>query len=917
MTSATTTVSQPTTVKSDPAVSAAASAPAAVTSAAAARTSEASSAASETAAETSESTEETSEPPAKRQRSDDEPRQPVVLLERLFDADDEEPTSPKEVEDIIASLDAEEETPRSETPHQQSVASPSAVHAEEEVVQSSSEQPGPSGEGGVGVDVGEGSGEVDCGEESTADASMDCESNASKDVSTGNIEGCATSGEGCAKLDVASADVGVSSENVEAISDACGDLSSIYCEKSEGVKDTSAGAEMCAEAEQSSPDIATTVDTITSSETHMTKSMTEQPASDISVAVSKYSEPDSESACDDDAASECGLVVDEEAATVSLDAMEVEEDVNTAKISSIPLGPDHQADNDVLVHPDATAVAVGTSTSSSPDLSAVVNSPVLHSSGVESHSKRVTSERATGCTAGTQTSQSSVSKLQRGLSPLVSSAAASGPTSTLEVQDTGVGGSSLQCKPSEAKSDARSMSSVSCGTQDIEELSEDRSRELPAKVDCSVQTVSAETTKRSHKKSAKPVLSGTSTEVRRQSSLQNSQTGAKHPECVTDLKDGTKTVTTVGSQSLKSSLAKVTHPELVSRLVQSVDNLGDSRQTASPGSPNVHTANILKIPNAPSIITSPHGLGYKQLSGVVAKATKRSPDSSSMASAKSSADIKHFFKEVPRTSSGVTKYLEKNHKRALTGSPLDLSTRANKTAADSTSMVPKRPGSKLQLRKQKPAKAQGTQTIHSIVRNLSRSEHISLTPIPSGTPKNAKSVLPPKQKQHQPLPPDIHPVQFPYPAGMSPHDFYTSPLHVNTSMASRLGYDNASMASRLSYDMAMRNLLTLSHMAMAQGGMVRPQHMFPMQSHMFPPRPKSHDFHPIPDPSLLRQQSEARMGAASKKASPTAGTTAPQLRTPTGLTSASIQHMEDLTRTVGKRAEKEQHSVTVTPIPPK
>ncbi|XP_037089410.1 uncharacterized protein LOC119109763 [Pollicipes pollicipes] len=136
----------------------------------------------------------------------------------------------------------------------------------------------------------------------------------------------------------------------------------------------------------------------------------------------------------------------------------------------------------------------------------------------------------------------------------------------------------------------------------------------------------------------------------------------------------------------------------------------------------------------------------------------------------------------------------------------------------------------------------------------------------------------------------------------APGGMFNPQLHVNTSMA-----------SRLSYDMAMRNLLTLSHMAMAQGGMVRPP-MFPMQA-MFPPRPKSQDFHPIPDPSLLRQQSEARMGAASKKASPTAGSTAPQLRTPTALTSASIQHMEDLTRTLGKRPEKQRHSVTVTAIP--
>jgi len=128
---------------------------------------------------------------------------------------------------------------------------------------------------------------------------------------------------------------------------------------------------------------------------------------------------------------------------------------------------------------------------------------------------------------------------------------------------------------------------------------------------------------------------------------------------------------------------------------------------------------------------------------------------------------------------------------------------------------------------------------------------------------------------------------------MSPHNFYSSPLHVNTSLASRMGYDMA----------AWRNLLTLSHMAMAQGGMGRPP-MFPMQPPVFPGRPKSQDLHAIPDPSRLRHQSELRMGAASKKASPTAGSTAPQMPMPAGLTSASIQQMEDLTRAMGKRGDK-------------
>ena len=256
--------------------------------------------------------------------------------------------------------------------------------------------------------------------------------------------------------------------------------------------------------------------------------------------------------------------------------------------------------------------------------------------------------------------------------------------------------------------------------------------------------------------------------------------------------------------------------------------------------------------------------------------------------------------------------------------PLDLTTHVRKTvAADSTSMLAKTPSPppKPKPAKPKQAKAQGTQTIHSIVSSLANRQHISLTPITSMAGSSHK----PKSRSRAPTPRPPSPylsshLPMPMPMPMPEYSFapgglFTPSLHVNTSMASRLGYDNASMASRLSYDMAMRNLLTLSHMAMAQGGMVRPQHMFPMQPHMFPPRPKSHDFHPIPDPSLLRQQSEARMGAASKKASPTAGTTAPQLRTPTGLTSASIQQMEDLTRTVGKKTEKERHSVAVTSIP--
>ena len=288
--------------------------------------------------------------------------------------------------------------------------------------------------------------------------------------------------------------------------------------------------------------------------------------------------------------------------------------------------------------------------------------------------------------------------------------------------------------------------------------------------------------------------------------------------------------------------------------------------------------------------------------------------------------------------------------------PLDLSNPSKKTvAADSTSMLSRSPvpSPKPKLPKLKTGKSQN---IHSIVDSLANREHISLKAVPTeslpqtkklsnrfndsrlteeprkrssphvnskdiprkgpsqnpktmtATPRKPSHFSPPPVTVSSPMSPHRPlPMSLPTPESAScyfpPGSLCSPPLHVDTGLA-----------SRLSYDMAMRNLLTLSHMAMAQGGMVRPPHMLPMQP-MFPPRPKSHDFHPIPDPSLLRQQSEVRMGAASKKASPTAGTTAPQLRTPTGPTSASIQHMEDLTRTVYKRADRERHSVTVTPLP--
>ncbi|XP_043233289.1 mucin-17-like [Amphibalanus amphitrite] len=289
--------------------------------------------------------------------------------------------------------------------------------------------------------------------------------------------------------------------------------------------------------------------------------------------------------------------------------------------------------------------------------------------------------------------------------------------------------------------------------------------------------------------------------------------------------------------------------------------------------------------------------------------------------------------------------------------PLDLSNPSKKTvAADSTSMLYGSPvaSPKSSVLKMKSGK---NQDIHSIVDSLANREHISLTAISSKasgqtqTPAKHSSeaktcatttksipsypkasniprkVAPQSGRRHpgtvtKPPYPSTPPVSVSSP--MSPHrplpmslpmpesasccfppgGLCSPPLHVDTSLA-----------SRLSYDMAMRNLLTLSHMAMAQGGMVRPpSHMFPTHP-MFPPLHKGHEFHPMSDPSLLRRQSEARMGASAKKASPTAGTTAPPLRTPTALTSASIQHMEDLTRTVGKRKDSERHSVTLTPIP--
>ncbi|XP_043229681.1 protein suppressor 2 of zeste-like [Amphibalanus amphitrite] len=242
--------------------------------------------------------------------------------------------------------------------------------------------------------------------------------------------------------------------------------------------------------------------------------------------------------------------------------------------------------------------------------------------------------------------------------------------------------------------------------------------------------------------------------------------------------------------------------------------------------------------------------------------------------------------------------------------PLDLTTHVRKTvAADSTSMLAKTPSPppKPKPAKHKSAKAQGTQTIHSIVSSLASRQHISLSPITSmagsahKAPSRSRAPTPrpqsPYLSSHLPMPMPVPMPEYSFSSGL-----FTPPLHVSTTLA-----------SQLSYDMAMRNLLT--HMAMAQGGMVRPPpHMYPTHP-MFPPLPKGHEFHPMSDPSLLRRQSEARMGASAKKASPTAGTTAPPLRTPTALTSASIQHMEDLTRTVGKRKDPERHSVTPTQIP--
>ena len=358
---------------------------------------------------------------------------------------------------------------------------------------------------------------------------------------------------------------------------------------------------------------------------------------------------------------------------------------------------------------------------------------------------------------------------------------------------------------------------------------------------------------------------------------------------------------------------------------------------------------ILNITN-PTSAQIPNGK-YDQVLGVSGQ--MNNPYDAYKVAAKSHPELKRCHVE-----SSVPAKRAKVREESMGGTtPLDLSNPSKKTvAADSTSMLSSSPvaSPKPGLQKQKSGKSHD---IHSIVDNLANREHISLTAISSkissqpklhlshssqprlseSSKKSAMSHLKTASTPRKAVPqngripagaarkPSYHsqpavtvsspmsphrplPMSLPTPESAScylpPGGLCSPTLHVDTALA-----------SRLSYDMAMRNLLTLSHMAMAQGGMLRPPpHMFPTHP-MFPPRAKGHDFYQMPDPALLRQQSEAMMGAASKKASPTAGSTAPQLRTPTALTSASIQHMEDLTRTVGKRSDSARHTVTLTPIP--
>ncbi|XP_043188844.1 mucin-5AC-like isoform X1 [Amphibalanus amphitrite] len=833
----------------------------------------------------------TSEPPAKRRRTDEHrPRQPVVVLERLFDADDDEPTSPKEVEDIIASLDAEEEAL-----HGVSASSPagSGVAGDESVAQNPSPQPGPSAEACESPAAEQRSSEPDRDDGCPSGSDMACEPSVSKDEPGSGGDECTAGGEGCVGHAGASEVVGTGS--VDGCNDElCNDAPAILGGNGGDNIDASATAVSCAD----SAAVGSTSSELTVGAEISTT--TEPDTGDVCGGEPKSSDPDDDSNCDEDAASECCLVVDEEALSVSMDTAEAEE---RSSVDDTPL-PSTDAcmssrDGSPQSAEGATSMDTCPSTSNLPE-AAPTAEPKDSMEG-----QSATPDPEPSCTSDTQTMFCGPAKRPEPHVPFESETSPSPDARKADVDSF-----ASPNKPG-GSCTVRTTSSVSCGTQDIDKVSGGAPKPSPTKVDCSVQTMTPEVDKYSDSRVNNAVQPQKDTDCRKQTTTQPSQTsriGAGTSQQERGIRDEVKGTTTKSAKTLQNNISTASHPELASRLTQAAGV--DAGQGTFYDKTKAHAVNILRIPNAPA-----QGEKLQKSTETVAKvatpnkAAGHSPDSSSMRCgstkhAKASADIKHFFKEVPRSSSGVAKYLEKNHKRVLTGSPLDLSARASKTAADSTSMVPKRSASKSQARKHKPAKAQGTQTIHSIVRNLSRSEHISLTPIPSGAAKPAKTIPPPKQKQ-QPTFHEPNPASFHFPAGMVPHDFYSSPLHVNTSMA-----------SRLSYDMAIRNLLTLSHMAMAQGGMVRPpSHMFPTHP-MFPPLPKGHEFHPMSDPSLLRRQSEARMGASAKKASPTAGTTAPPLRTPTALTSASIQHMENLTRTVGK-SDPERHSVTLTPIPPK
>ncbi|XP_037090207.1 uncharacterized protein LOC119110475 [Pollicipes pollicipes] len=965
------------------------------------------------------------EPAAKHPRiGPAELKRPVVLLERMFDADDEEPSSPQVVEDIIASLDAEEEPGglaqnRAARPpgdltdylaaHDDKVLCSSSGRC----VEPSTDCDGPSAaasdarEAGVGdpsaaasdareVGVGDPSAAAsDAREAGVGDPSASA-SNA-REPGVGDLSAAASDAReadvgdlSAAASDAREAGVGDPSASAsDAREPGVGDPSASASDAREAdVGDLSAAASDVREAGVGAGDDSTCSSEVgihALSEDALTRSQEEMSLADSGrcSSASDADATDSEAAVglsyaanSDALAEDCHHMVESNGVSVtSKEALAncerdhsachiVSEGVNnesgsdfagkmsrTAKVQhyegrdetgNVSSRTIHPARSDVVAMPDNTGddnhvkrngeatggllvVSEGSSKNGRRDEQTTAH---LEASGEDCEAGAEVSEHDTEAAGGTTASSVPPSNPTRepkdGCDVRRGSPQQASPSTIPEPDHSAPSG--LAKKPDLARVTAGpetvpSRPSVSCSTQ----AAEPQGQRLtpPTKVDCSVQTVPAARVRKVSKE-----RSVFYTDARNNSSLGHPVTSQRNslkslapalagrgPRSERDTTCRTRPPPAMVPQPLGGSA--LDEPDFKGRNGLPTPTECDEtlpNERAPKVIPKKNPTTVLKIPYASarkySLATSESAKiseMYPITKLMDFKMAENRPSSPNMSSGKLSNDFMQYFREIRGAPGSTTKSFDKHYKTP-TGVPLDLSTHVEKTAvADSTSTLgkPSSPALKSKPRKRKPAKAQGTQTIHSIVNSLSRSHQISLTPIPSASAGTQATPSPKASapKEHRSTPCAPMPVPFPWtPSSLAPNNLYSAPLHVNTSMASRLGYD-----------MAMRNLLTLSHMAMAQGGVVRPP-MFPMQA-MFPPRPKSQDFHPIPDPSLLRQQSEARMGAASKKASPTAGTTAPQLRTPTALTSASIQHMEDLTRTLGKRPEKQRHSVTVTAVP--